>query len=109
MRPLVSCLSTQAVSRQLQWEYIKANWDSVAAKMGTPEGISRLLNVALMFFNDAAAAEDIDQFFANKDTEGFSMAVNKAKDGIMNVSRYRERERASLAMWLNDQGYMKSP
>lgn len=33
-----------------------------------------------MFFNDAAAAENIDQFFPNKDTTGFSMAVKKAKD-----------------------------
>lgn len=108
MPPLISALAFYGASGQLQWEYIKEHWEAIRAKMGTTEGISRLLNAALPALDDAAAAADLDSFFADKDTNGYSMALAMAKDGIVNLDRFRKRERASLAAWLKEQGYMES-
>ncbi|KAM3467491.1 hypothetical protein NHJ6243_000112 [Beauveria neobassiana] len=107
MRPAIIMLAKQWPARRLQWEHIKTHWEAVVAKMGTSEGVGRVLDVCLSACTDAAEAEDIDAFFAEKDTEGFAMTLAKVKDGIMNVSRFCERERASLVAWLQKQGYMK--
>ncbi|TQV99540.1 aminopeptidase 2 [Cordyceps javanica] len=106
MRPPVTALALQWPARQLQWEYVKAHWDAVVAKMGTPEAVNRVLNACLSACTDAAEAEDIDRFFADKNTNGYAMTLAKVKDGILNASRFRERERAPLAAWLREQGYM---
>ncbi|KAM3514598.1 hypothetical protein MY11210_001704 [Beauveria gryllotalpidicola] len=107
MRPAIMMLAKQWPARRLQWEHIKTHWDAVVAKMGTSEGVGRVLDVCLSACTDVAEAEDIDAFFAEKNTDGFAMTLAKVKDGILNVSRFRERERASLATWLRKQGYMK--
>ncbi|KAK8141999.1 hypothetical protein G3M48_009488 [Beauveria asiatica] len=107
MRPAIAMLARQWPARRLQWEHVKTHWDAVVAKMGTSEAVGRVLDVCLSAGTDVAEAEDIDAFFADKNTDGFAMTLAKVKDGILNVSRFRERERASLAAWLQKQGYMK--
>ncbi|KAM3491484.1 hypothetical protein MY3957_005253 [Beauveria namnaoensis] len=107
MRPAIIMLAKQWPGRRLQWEHIKTHWEAVVAKMGTSEGVGRVLDVCLSACTDVAEAEDIDAFFAEKNTEGFAMTLAKVKDGILNVSRFRERERASLVAWLQKHGYMK--
>lgn len=102
------CLASSAVARPLQWEYIKENWDAFAAKMGPPDRIGRILTAALPRFSDNAMIEDIDRFFADKNTTGYAKALEKAKDAIGSVSRYCKREREPLAAWLKEQGYMES-
>lgn len=109
MFPLVTTLALQWPERRLQWEHVKAHWDgAVAAKLGTPEAVARVLNGCLTGCTDEAEAADIDAFFADKNTEGYAMTLAKIKDGILNASRFRKRERAPLAAWLQEQGYMAS-
>lgn len=109
MFPLVTTLAFQWPERRLQWEHVKAHWDgAVAAKLGTPEAVTRVLNGCLAGCTDEAEAADVDAFFADKNTEGYAMTLAKIKDGILNASRFRKRERASLAAWLQEQGYMAS-
>lgn len=105
MTALVSTLAYNSAARPVQWEYIKSHWDAIVAKLGTPEAVSRVLAACLPAFPDAAAIEDIETFFADKDTNGYTTALATAKDVILNSSRVRERERASLAAWLDEQGY----
>lgn len=106
MTPLISTLAYNSAARSVQWEYIKSHWDAIAAKLGTPEAISRILVTCLPAFTDAAAIEDIERFFADKDTNGYSATLATAKDVILNSSRFRERERDSLVTWLDEQGYL---
>ncbi len=109
MFPLVTTLALQWPERGLQWEHVKAHWDgAVAAKLGTPEAVTRVLNGCLAGCTDEAEAADIDAFFADKNTDGYAMTLAKIKDGILSASRFRKRERASLAAWLQEQGYMTS-
>ncbi|KAJ6781498.1 hypothetical protein PWT90_06314 [Aphanocladium album] len=106
MRALATYLAAESSSRQLQWDHVKANWDAVVAKMGTAEALSTLVNSNLVSFSDAAAVEDIDTFFADKDTNGYATIIAKCKDTVLNVDRFRKRERASLAAWLREQGFL---
>lgn len=109
MLPAVTMLALQWPARRLQWEYVKTHWDAVAAKMGRAAAVCTLLNVCLTPCNAVAEAEDIEAFFADKNTEGYAMILAKIKDGILNATRFRTRERASLAAWLREQGHMSSP
>ncbi|ATY65036.1 aminopeptidase 2 [Cordyceps militaris] len=108
MRPLVTALALQWPARRVQWAYVQENWDAVVAKMGTPEGVGRVLGACLAGCNEAAEADDMEAFFADKDTSGYGRTLAKAKDSIVNASRFRTRERASLAAWLRANGYMAS-
>lgn len=108
MSPLISRLAYNAAARPVQWEYIKNHWDTIAAKLGTPDAISRMLFYSLPAFTYATAMEDIESFFADKDTNGYATALPTAKDAILNSNRFYERERVSLAAWLKEQGYTAS-
>lgn len=108
MRPLVTWLAQRAPAGPLQWEYIKTNWDAIVAKVGMSDMMCRTLNASLFTFGDAAAVEDIDAFFADKDTNGIAITMARIKDGILNVDRFRKRERASLLAWLREKEYLKA-
>lgn len=106
--PITHLAFNGRTSRYMQWDYIKDNWDAVTTKMGTSEGLSRVLAGALPSFNDAAAWEDLDKFFKDKDTAGYKSILDKVKDNIETIEMYRKREHAPLAAWLKEQGYFES-
>lgn len=106
MHVLAGSLSNNNVGRPLQWEYTKANWDAIVAKIGNPIVVDRFVNTSLSRFTETAAIDDIDAFFKDKDTTAFNRTLQTVKDKIRGRAAYKARDGAVLKEWLSANGYI---
>lgn len=106
MHVLAGSLSNNYIGRPLQWEYIKANWDAIVAKIGNPIVVDRFVNTSLSRFTDTAIIDEIDAFFKDKDTTAFNRTLQTVKDKIRGRAAYKARDAATLKEWLSTNGYI---
>ncbi|KKO99552.1 glutamyl aminopeptidase [Trichoderma harzianum] len=105
MHVLGGNLALHAVGRNLQWEFMKSNWDLAVAKLGNPIVVDRFVGLSLKTFTDAAILDDIEQFFKDKDTHSFDRTLETAKDRIRGRAAYKKRDSDALKQWLSSNGY----
>ncbi|PFH56944.1 hypothetical protein XA68_15744 [Ophiocordyceps unilateralis] len=106
MHVLGSSLADKALARDLQWKYVKDNWEACLAKLGNPIVVDRFVRVSLGSFVDEAAVDDMDAFFKDKDTGAFNRTLATVRDRVMGRAAYRKRDEASLREWLVAKGYL---
>lgn len=99
-------LSGNPVGRQVQWTFMKNNWDACVSKLGNPIVVDRFVRVSLGGFTDVAVVEDIEQFFKDKDTKSFDRTLETVKDKIRGRAAYKARDSALLKEWLGANGYL---
>ncbi|KAK1727724.1 peptidase family M1 [Colletotrichum acutatum] len=100
MHSLGSALAGNSVARQIQWDYVKNNWEACLAKLGNPIVVDRFIQVSLGKFTDFESVKDIEAFFADKDTSAFARTLETVKDKVRGRAAYRERDAAKLKEWL---------
>ncbi|EEY19393.1 aminopeptidase [Verticillium alfalfae VaMs.102] len=105
MHVLASGLGANASAREAQWQYLQAHWDDCVVKAGNNVVVDRLVSTSLSKFADADKIQEIDAFFAGKDTAGFNRTLETAKDKIRGRAAYRQRDAAALKAWLAANGY----
>mgnify|MGYP002350340457 CR=1 FL=1 len=106
MHVLAGSLSSNIVGRPLQWDFVKNNWDAIVSKIGNPIVVDRFVNVSLSRFTDEAAVDEIDKFFADKDTSAFNRTLQTVKDKIRGRAAYKKRDADVLKEWLSTHGYI---
>ncbi|KAG8413539.1 hypothetical protein J3459_015283 [Metarhizium acridum] len=99
-------LAGNPVGRQVQWAFMKANWDACVAKLGNPIVVDRFVRVSLGGFTDVSAVDDIEQFFKDKDTKSFDRTLETVKDKIRGRAAYKQRDAAALKEWLGANKYL---
>ncbi|KID96705.1 Peptidase M1, alanine aminopeptidase/leukotriene A4 hydrolase, partial [Metarhizium majus ARSEF 297] len=99
-------LAGNPVGRQVQWAFMKANWDACVAKLGNPIVVDRFVRVSLGGFTDVSAVDDIEQFFKDKDTKSFDRTLETVKDKIRGRAAYKKRDAAALKEWLGGNKYL---
>jgi hypothetical protein len=98
--------ATNDVARTVQWKYLRDNWDACVSKLGNPIVVDRFIQVSLPGFTDLAVLDEMDAFFADKDTKSFDRTLETVKDKIRGRAAYRARDSEGLRMWLTENGYM---
>lgn len=99
-------LAANSKARHLLWQYIKSNWATVSAQLSSNNVVfDRFVRVGLTKFADSAIAEDIKQFFQDKDTAAYDRALVIVDDSIRTNARYKGREEKLLLEWLQAHGY----
>jgi hypothetical protein len=106
MHVLGAGLGGNPVGRQVQWAFMKANWDACVAKLGNPIVVDRFVRVSLGSFTDDSVVDEIDQFFKDKDTKSFDRTLETVKDKIRGRAAYKKRDAASLKEWLGANKYL---
>jgi hypothetical protein len=99
-------LAFNTTARLLQWYHVKNNWVEVVRKLGDDFYVDIFVRYILEGFNDESAIDEIDAFFADKDTKGFDRTLAIAKDKIRGRAAYKKRDAASLKEWLQSNGYL---
>lgn len=105
MHVLGAALGANSAGRDLQWKYLRENWDANVVKLGNAVVVDRFVNMTLSKFTDVAIVDEIDAFFKDKDTASFNRTLETVKDKIRGRAAYRERDTASLKEWLAANGY----
>ena len=106
MHVLGTGLAGNPVGRQVQWAFMKNNWDACVAKLGNPIVVDRFVRVSLGSFTDVGALDDIEQFFKDKDTKSFDRTLETVKDKVRGRAAYKKRDSAALKEWLGANNYL---
>jgi aminopeptidase N len=86
-------------SRPRAWAFIKQNWEALLPKVSISLGDVRLVE-SLGSFCDAAARDDVRQFFTAHKLPAASRALDQTIERINNCIANRERQAPALATWL---------
>ncbi|KAM0330639.1 hypothetical protein ACHAQA_003589 [Verticillium albo-atrum] len=105
MHVLAAGLGANSSAREVQWKYLRDNWDACVVKLGNNVVIDRFVSMSLSKFANADKIKEIDAFFADKDTAGFNRTLETVKDKIRGRAAYRQRDAAALKEWLAANGY----
>lgn len=106
MHSVGSVLSANSVARPLLWKFFQENWDKACAKMANPIILDRFIKLSLNKFTDAKYLDEIDAFFADKDTAGYDRTLEQVKDSVRGRVAYRTRDANLLKEWLTANKYI---
>lgn len=106
MHVLGGNLAAHPTGRAIQWDFVKNNWDLVAAKLGNPIVVDRFVGLSLKPFTDIAIIDEVEEFFKDKDTSSFNRTLETAKDRIRGRASYKKRDATALKQWLSTNKYI---
>lgn len=93
-------------TRNIAWEYTKAQWDRILERIGGNDKLlERWVKTGLASYSDLAMAEDIQNFFKDKNTEAFDRTLVIIQDTITGNANYKTRDEKVLLEWLQAHGY----
>ncbi|KAF9910537.1 hypothetical protein EC991_006355 [Linnemannia zychae] len=99
-------LSSNFASRRLTWEWVKANWNTLAERYkGSMSMLGSCVKFPLSQSSDAALIKEVKEFFADKDTKDFQRALDQAIEGLDVNSAWVAREQEGLSEWLTANNY----
>ena len=88
-------------NRERTWNFIKANWDQVAAELTTNSGGNLVSSTAS--FCSAEARDDVQRFFATHKIAASERALRKAIQQINGCIEFRTLQEPKLKEWLAPQ------
>lgn len=98
-------LAINSAARDLQWQYMKDNWDTCLDKLSNPIVLDRFIRCILSSFVEESDVEDISTFFADKDTSSYNRTLETAKGKSGARAAYKKRDGAAIKEWLAANGY----
>ena len=107
MIEILENLADHPVGRHIQWQYVKDNWDEVAAKIGHPIYMDHFVRISLSKFTTEAELADVEDFFKDKDTSGYAQTMQNAKEEVRSRAMYRQRDTELLKKWLIENKYVQ--
>lgn len=68
--------------------------------------LDRFLRITLTTFTSEGIAQEISNFFKEKDNTGYDRSLGVIADSIKSNAAYRERDSGILQEWLSAHGYL---
>lgn len=88
------------------WEFTRDQWDRVVGRLGVSNIVlDRWIKMGLASYSDPQVAEDIANFFKDKDTTPFARSLVIISDSISANATYKARDEKVLLEWLQANGY----
>ncbi len=88
-------------TRDLAWDYVKANWDKVHAQL--TESMGEYLVSATGSFCSATARDDVSSFFATHKVAAADVELKHAIEHINGCIAFRSEQEQNLKQWLASQ------
>ncbi|ODV92469.1 hypothetical protein CANCADRAFT_30620 [Tortispora caseinolytica NRRL Y-17796] len=86
------------------WPYIKEHWSEITERF-TGIVLDRFVKVTLNKFTDLETVEDIEKFFADKDTTSYARSLGQSLDRCKANAQWVSRDEKSVNEWLKKRGY----
>ncbi|CAM9024098.1 unnamed protein product [Wickerhamomyces anomalus] len=101
-------LRTHKAGIEALWKWVQLNWDDIIKVL--PPGFSLLgsvVKISTSAFSSDEKIEEIQKFFATKDTKGFDQGLAQSLDTIRSKSQWIKRDSEDVNAWLTEQGFLK--
>ena len=105
---LLGSIFENPVARPIAWQFVKARWNDVQAKMGLSLGGQRVIRAAGNFC-DAAARDDVQKFAAEHNVPAESRSLRSALERINNCIDLKSAQQGKLALWLRSHAAAGAP
>jgi aminopeptidase N len=91
------------------WKFIRDNWDTAVhpTLSGNLVVLERFLRFGLNKFADTKIADEIKEFFKNKDNRGYDKGLDVIDDTIRSHAKYVSRDEPVVREWLKSHGYIQ--
>ncbi|KAF2016445.1 hypothetical protein BU24DRAFT_433443 [Aaosphaeria arxii CBS 175.79] len=102
-------LASNSKVRPEVWKFIRENWDSAVHPQlsGNFVVLERFLRFGLNKYTDASVADEIQEFFKNKDNRGYDKGLAVVDDTIRSHDKYKSRDEQIIREWLKTNGYIQ--
>jgi hypothetical protein len=99
-------LANNNESRIVFWEYTKAKWERIHARLSVSNIVmDRWVKMGLTNYSDFEIGQDIQKFFADKDTKAYERSLVIVSDTIKGNAKYKQRDEQLVLEWLKAHGY----
>jgi len=96
---LIAGLLARPASRDATWQFVQAEWPTLTQKLGTFQGIPRIIR-ALGTFCSTEAAGQVTDFFGANVVASVERTLRQALERIDNCAALVARQSPALAPWL---------
>ena len=102
----IAAVAANNDTRNVAWQYTKAQWGRIVKRLGVSKTVmDRWIKMGLVQFAERSVAQEIEDFFKDKDTAAFSRSLVVVQDTIAGNANYRERDEKLVLEWLSAHGY----
>ena len=105
---MLGAMYANPAARATTWQFVKARWNEVQAKMGLSLGGLWLISSAGAFC-DAAARDDVQKFAAEHNIPAQSRSLRRTLERINNCMDLRATQQERLAAWLRSHATAGAP
>ncbi len=100
---LVGAVMSSREGGPVAWNWVKTNWERVAAKNGGSIGAASVAFGGAGNFCDAQSRDDVKAFYETHKIQGTERGLRRQQETINNCIQIRERELPKVAQWLQQQ------
>jgi len=95
-------LSGNVKTKRLLRSYLFENYDKIMERFAGNPLYQRLIKISIGGFSSEKDAQEIEEFFKDKDISRYNMVLAQSLDGIRARAKWIERSTAELKQWLED-------
>lgn len=102
-------LANNAKVRFELWKFVRDNWESTIfpTLSGNMVVLERFLRFGLNKFADEETANEIRDFFKDKDVRGYDKGLAVIDDTIRGLAKFKKRDEQIVREWLTAHGYLE--
>eukprot|EP00123_Amoebidium_parasiticum_P017500 comp23874_c0_seq1/m.41878 comp23874_c0_seq1/g.41878 ORF comp23874_c0_seq1/g.41878 comp23874_c0_seq1/m.41878 type:complete len:864 (-) comp23874_c0_seq1:481-3072(-) len=102
MSVMASCASNPK-GRDVTWKFLQARWTAFTERYGSaPFLLARIVAYTTDVFNSLDKAQEIEAFFTTHSLPAIERTVLQSVETVRANAKWLERDRASVAQWLNE-------
>lgn len=103
---LAGNLSKNTAVRDILWEFMKENYDTIYKLMSTNMVVlDRFIRFTLGNYQLEAMADDVEEFFKDRDVKGFERSLAQVLDYIRINAAWYKRDNALVKEWLTKHNF----
>ncbi|CAG8512204.1 7007_t:CDS:10 [Ambispora gerdemannii] len=105
----LSGLQINRKARKPLWDFIKQNWDLFEGRYAKSLSLfGHIIKCAIESLSSDEAANDVEKFFANKDTKAYARSLEQSLENIRKNTAWLKRDAKDVEEWLAANGYLKN-
>lgn len=103
----VSGLRSHPGGIEAMFDWMTNNWDVMYERL--PPSLpmfGSMVSIMTSGFTTQEQLDQVDQFFAKKNNNGYDQSLEQSKDAIRSKILWVERDREDVSAWLKANGYL---
>lgn len=105
-KPISSMRST-STGISIRWQWMKDNWTEIHKRLSTAGTLlGGVLQMTASSLCTEEQAQDVEDFFKDKDNKGYDMSLAQSLDAIRSKALWVKRDAADVEQWLQANGYL---